>query len=60
MVNGCNPLLLLPQQVNMDIMFVLESLLAVAHYNSCNVTTAESSNKYNGWATIKRVKTRAF
>ena len=46
-VNDYNPLLLLLWKANIDIQFVAESLLALAHYVSGYVTKAEKSSMQN-------------
>ena len=43
-VNDYNPLILMLWKANMDIQFVAESSLALAHYVSGYVTKAERSN----------------
>ena len=43
-VNDYNPLLLLLWKANIDIQFVAESSLALAHYVSSYVTKAEKSS----------------
>ena len=48
-VNDYNPLLLMLWKVNMDIQFVAESSLALAHYVSGYITKAERSNMQEIW-----------
>ena len=48
-VNDYNPLLLMLWQANIDIQYVAESSLALAHYVSGYVTKAERSNMQEIW-----------
>ena len=48
-MNDYNPLLLLLLKANMDIQFVSESSLALAHYVTGYVTKAERSNISEVW-----------
>ena len=52
-VNDYNPLLLLLWKANIDIQFVSESSLALAHYVTGYVTKAEKSNMQNIWQEIR-------
>ena len=56
-VNDYNPLLLLLWKANMDIQFVSESSLALAHYVSGYVTKAERSNMSEIWQEVSESKT---
>ena len=51
-VNDYNPLLLMLWKANMDIQFVAESTLALAHYVTGYVTKAERSNMQELWQKI--------
>ena len=51
-VNDYNPLLLLLWKANIDIQFVAESSLALAHYLSGYVTKAEKSSMQDLWQQI--------
>ena len=51
-VNDYNPLLLLLWKANIDIQFVAESSLALAHYVSGYVTKAEKSSKQEIWQEV--------
>ena len=51
-VNDYNPLLLLLWKANIDIQFVAESSLALAHYVSGYVTKAEKSSMQELWQQI--------
>ena len=51
-VNDYNPLLLMLWKANMDIQFVAESTLALAHYVTGYVTKAERSNMQELWQEI--------
>ena len=51
-VNDYNPLLLMLWKANMDIQFVAESSLALAHYVTGYVTKAERSNMQELWQEI--------
>ena len=51
-VNDYNPLLLMLWKANMDIQFVSESSLALAHYVTGYVTKAERSNMQELWQEI--------
>ena len=55
-VNDYNPLLLYLWKANIDIQFVAESSLALAHYVSGYVTKAERSNLQDIWEDIGRDK----
>ena len=57
-VNDYAPLLLLLWQVNMDIQFVFELRLALAHYVSGYLPKAERSNMQDIWQEVE--KARAF
>ena len=62
-VNDYNPLLLLLWKANIDIQFVSESSLALAHYVTGYVTKAEKSNMQDIWQEIsdnKSVYSRLF
>ena len=56
-VNDYSPLLLLLWQANMDVQFVSESSLALAHYVSGYVTKAERSNMQDIWQEVGESKT---
>ena len=56
-VNDYNPLLLLLWKANMDIQFVSESSLALAHYVTGYVTKAERSNMSEVWQEVSESKT---
>ena len=56
-VNDYNPLLLLLWKANMDIQFVSESSLALAHYVSGYVTKAERSIMSEIWQEVSESKT---
>ena len=51
-VNDYNPLLLMLWQANIDIQYVAESSLALAHYVSCYITNAERSNMQEIWQEV--------
>ena len=51
-VNDYNPLLLLLWKANMDIQFIAEASLALAHYVSGYVTKAERSNMQEVWEEV--------
>ena len=51
-VNNYNPLLLLLWKANMDLQFVGESTLAIAHYVTGYVTKAEKSNMQELWQEV--------
>ena len=51
-VNDYNPLLVLLLKANMDIQFIAESSLALAHYVTGYVTKAERSNMQDLWQEI--------
>ena len=51
-VNDYNPLLLLLWKTNIDIQFVAESSLALAHYVSGYVTKAEKSSVQEIWQEV--------
>ena len=55
-VNDYNPLLLMLWQANIDIQFVAESSLALAHYISGYVTKAERSNMQEIWQEVSENK----
>ena len=55
-VNNYNPLLLLLWKANIDIQFVAESSLALAHYVSGYVTKAERSNIQEIWQEVSKDK----
>ena len=55
-VNDYNPLLLMLWKANMDIQFVAESSLALAHYVSGYVTKAERSNMQEIWEEVSESK----
>ena len=55
-VNDYNPLILLLWKANIDIQFVSESSLALAHYVSGYVTKAERSNMQDIWREIQDSK----
>ena len=55
-VNDYNPLLLMLWQTNIDIQFVAESSLALAHYVSGYVTKAERSNMQEMWQEVSENK----
>ena len=55
-VNDYNPLLLMLWKANIDIQFVAESSLALAHYVSCYVTKAERSNMQEIWQEVSENK----
>ena len=55
-VNDYNPLLLLLWKANIDIQFVAESSLALAHYVSGHVTKAERSNIQDIWQEVSEDK----
>ena len=55
-VNDYNPLLLMLWKANMDIQFVAESSLALAHYVSGYVTKAERSNVQEIWEEVSESK----
>ena len=62
-VNDYNPLILMLWQANIDIQFVAESSLALAHYVSGYVTKAERSNIQDIWHEVsenKNVYSRLF
>ena len=51
-VNDFNPLLLLMWKANMDIQFISESSLALAHYVTGYVTKAEQGNMQDVWQQV--------
>ena len=51
-INNYNPLLLLLWKANMDLQFVGESTLAIAHYVTGYVTKAEKSNMQELWQEV--------
>ena len=51
-LNDYNPLVLMLWKANMDIQFVAESSLALAHYVSGYVTKAERSNMQEVWQEV--------
>jgi len=51
-VNDYNPLLLLLWRANIDIQFIAESSLALAHYVTGYVTKAEHSNMQDVWQEV--------
>ena len=51
-VNDYSPLLLILWQANMDIQFIVESSLALAHYVTACVTKAERSNMQEIWQEV--------
>ena len=51
-VNDYSPLLLMLWQANMDIQFIAESSLALAHYVTVYVTKAERSNMQEIWQEV--------
>ena len=51
-VNDFNPLLLLMWKANMDIQFISESSLALAHYVTGYVTKAEKGNMQDVWQQV--------
>ena len=55
-VNDYNPLLLLLWKANIDIQFVAESSLALAHYVSGYVTKAEKSSMQEIWQEVSENK----
>ena len=55
-VNDYNPLLLMLWKANIDIQFVAESSLALAHYVSGYVTKAERSNMQEIWQEVSENK----
>ena len=55
-VNDYNPLLLMLWKANIDIQFVAESSLALAHYVSGYVTKAERSNMQDIWQEVSENK----
>ena len=55
-VNDYNPLLLYVRKANIDIQFVAESSLALAHYVSGYVTKAERSNLQEIWQDVSENK----
>ena len=55
-VNDHNPLLLMLWKANIDIQFVAESLLALAHYVSGYVTKAEKSSMQEIWQDVSENK----
>ena len=56
-INDYNPLMLLLWKANMDIQFVSESSLALAHYLSSYVTKAEKSSMQDAWEEVASAKT---
>ena len=56
-VNDYNPLLLLLWKANIDIQFIAESSLALAHYVGGYVTKAERSNMQEIWQEVSENKT---
>ena len=55
-VNDYNPLLLMLWKANIDIQFVAESSLALAHYVSGYVTKAEKSSMQEIWQEVSENK----
>ena len=55
-VNDYNPLLLMLWKANIDIQFVAEASLALAHYVSGYVTKAERSNMQDIWQEVSENK----
>ena len=55
-VNDYNPLLLMLWKANIDVQFVAESSLALAHYVSGYVTKAEKSNLQDIWQEVSESK----
>ena len=55
-VNDYSPLLLMLWQANMDIQFIAESSLALAHYVTAYVTKAERSNMHEFWQEVSANK----
>ena len=55
-VNDYNPLLLMLWQANIDIQYVAESSLALAHYVSGYITKAERSNMQEVWQEVSENK----
>ena len=55
-VNDYNPLLLMLWKANIDVQFVAESSLALAHYVSGYVTKAERSNMQEIWQEVSENK----
>ena len=51
-VNDYNPMLLMLWKANIDIQFVAEASLALAHYVSGYVTKAERSNMHEIWQEV--------
>ena len=51
-VNDYNPLLLMLWKANIDIQFIAENSLALAHYVSGYVTKAERSNMQEIWQEV--------
>ena len=52
LVNDYNPLLLLLRQANMDVQYIAESSLALAHYVTGYLTKAERNNMQDLWQEI--------
>ena len=55
-MNDYNPLLLMLWKANIDVQFVAESSLALAHYVSGYVTKAERSNMQEIWQDVSENK----
>lgn len=55
-VNDYNPLLLMLWKANIDVQFVAESSLALAHYVSGYITKAEKSNLQDIWQEVSESK----
>ena len=55
-VNDYNPLLLVLWKTNIDIQFIAEASLALAHYVSGYVTKAERSNMQEIWQEVSDSK----
>ena len=56
-VNDCNPILLLLWKANLDIQFISENSLALAHYVTGYVTKAEKSHMHELWDDVSTKKT---
>ena len=62
-MNDYNPLLLMLWKANIDIQFIAEASLALAHYVSGYVTKAERSNMQEIWQEVsdsKSIYSRLF
>ena len=55
-MNNYNPLLLMLWKANIDVQFVAESSLALAHYVSGHVTKVERSNMQEIWQEVSENK----